>query len=155
VALAVVGGVALAAIPDGQGNIHGCYGKPNGQLRVVESASDCKNNESALQWNQAGPQGPPGAAGISGYEVIHEETAQDDSDVKRLHVECPDGKQPLGGGAHAFRQSGEDTFSPDNVAITASDEEPGGWFVNAVEVGSGPTVPEWKLQGTAICAFVA
>jgi hypothetical protein len=55
-----LGGVAFATIPDSGGTIHGCYSKSNGNLRVVESASDCRNNETALPWNQQGPPGPPG-----------------------------------------------------------------------------------------------
>jgi hypothetical protein len=55
-----LGGVAFATIPDSTGTIHGCYGKSNGNLRVVESASDCRSNETALPWNQQGPPGPPG-----------------------------------------------------------------------------------------------
>jgi hypothetical protein len=59
-ALAVaLGGVAYATIPDSNGTIHGCYQKGNGNLRVVESSSDCRSSEQALDWNQ---QGPPGEA---------------------------------------------------------------------------------------------
>jgi hypothetical protein len=64
-----IGGAAFAAIPDSSGVIHGCYGKSNGSLRVVGSASDCRNNETAIEWNQqgppgaTGPQGPPGPGG--------------------------------------------------------------------------------------------
>ena len=35
-----LGGAAFAAIPDSSGTIHGCYQKANGNLRVVESASE-------------------------------------------------------------------------------------------------------------------
>jgi hypothetical protein len=60
------GGIAVAAIPDSSGVIHGCYGKGNGQLRVVESASGCKNGETAISWNQIGPAGPRGLPGPRG-----------------------------------------------------------------------------------------
>src|SRR3954452_17965638 len=59
-------GIATGAIPGGDGRIQGCYGKSNGQLRVVDDASDCKNNEVALGWNQRGPAGPKGDAGSAG-----------------------------------------------------------------------------------------
>jgi hypothetical protein len=55
------GGVAFATIPDSSGTIHGCYKNINGNLRVVESASSCRNDETALAWNQ---QGPPGAGSV-------------------------------------------------------------------------------------------
>ena len=51
--------IALAAIPDASGVIHACY-TSKGTVRVVNSAADCKNNETALPWNQTGPQGIPG-----------------------------------------------------------------------------------------------
>ena len=55
-----LGGVAVAAIPDSKGTIHGCYQKSNGNLRVVDSPADCRNSEQTLDWNQRGPVGPPG-----------------------------------------------------------------------------------------------
>jgi hypothetical protein len=53
-------GIAQAAIPDSNGVIHACY-KSNGAIRVVNSAANCKANETALTWNQTGP----GRAGTS------------------------------------------------------------------------------------------
>lgn len=58
--IVALGGVAYATIPDSGGTIHGCFGNANGNLRVVESARDCRANESALEWNRQGPPGPPG-----------------------------------------------------------------------------------------------
>lgn len=64
-----LGGVAFAAIPDSNGTINGCFQKPNGNLRVVESAADCRANESSISWGQNsggrlvffGPVSVPGA----------------------------------------------------------------------------------------------
>jgi hypothetical protein len=53
-----IGGVAFATIPDSSGTIHGCYQKGVGSLRVVESAADCRTNETAISWNQEGRPGP-------------------------------------------------------------------------------------------------
>jgi len=58
--IVAVGGVAYAAIPDSEGVIHGCFNKQNGNLRVVESGGACRSSESAIDWNQQGPPGPPG-----------------------------------------------------------------------------------------------
>ncbi len=63
--MVALGGVAFAAIPDSNGIIHGCF-KNNGNLRVVESAADCRNNENVLGWSQQGPQGPKGDTGVTG-----------------------------------------------------------------------------------------
>ena len=67
-------GVAYAAVPDADGLIHGCIGR-DGTLRVVDpTAADrrlsaCTDRETAISWNQEGPQGvqgPPGAQGEKG-----------------------------------------------------------------------------------------
>jgi Collagen triple helix repeat (20 copies) len=74
--LAAGGGAAYAAsasIPDSAGVIHGCY-KPTGngsvsQLGVIDTAlpgGTCPKGQTALSWNQAGPQGPAGATGPAG-----------------------------------------------------------------------------------------
>ena len=51
------GGVALAVIPGpGSNQIHGCYKKTSGALRVVYPAKKqhCKKTEKKLNWNQRG-----------------------------------------------------------------------------------------------------
>src|SRR5882757_8823735 len=67
-ALAVAGAVAYAAVPDSAGAIHGCYNKLFGSLRVIDTDRNarCLPGESAITWNQTGPQGPAGAPGPSG-----------------------------------------------------------------------------------------
>jgi hypothetical protein len=66
-ALAAVGGVAYASIPDSSGVIHACYLRSGGSLRVVDaSVTGCKSTETALNWNQQGPPGPAGPAGPAG-----------------------------------------------------------------------------------------
>jgi type VI protein secretion system component Hcp len=67
-AAAVFGVVSAvqAAIPDANGVIHACV-MPNGTLRVIDSATNaCKGSETALAWNQTGPQGASGPAGPQG-----------------------------------------------------------------------------------------
>jgi hypothetical protein len=68
VILAVSVGVAYAAIPGSSGVINGCYSGGQGQLRVIdtEKGESCKNNETAISWNQKGVKGDPGAAGPPG-----------------------------------------------------------------------------------------
>jgi hypothetical protein len=74
--LAAGGGAAYAAsasIPDSAGVIHGCY-KPtsNGSvstLGVIDTAlpgGTCPKGQTALSWNQTGPQGPAGPVGPTG-----------------------------------------------------------------------------------------
>ena len=64
--VAVAGGMVVASIPAPDGTINGCYQKNNGQLRVVESASQCNPSELALTWQQEGPPGPQGPIGPQG-----------------------------------------------------------------------------------------
>ena len=74
--LAAGGGAAYAAsasIPDSSGVIHGCF-KPtsNGSLSplgVIDTALPggmCPKGQTALSWNQTGPQGPAGPVGPTG-----------------------------------------------------------------------------------------
>ena len=74
-----IGGVAFAAIPDTDGTIHGCYSNSTGSLRVVQSATGCRSNETALPWNQQGP--PGGGGGASFGEATAEVSTQSDSYV--------------------------------------------------------------------------
>ena len=70
--LVVSAGIAYAAIPDPNGVINGCYSSGQGQLRVIdmENGDQCKNNETAISWNQQGPQGIPGPIGPQGLQGI-------------------------------------------------------------------------------------
>lgn len=66
--------VALAAIPDSNGVIHGCYTTAGGSLRVVNASSECFVTETPLDWGVEGPagaagsQGPQGLPGVAGDE---------------------------------------------------------------------------------------
>ena len=61
-------GIAYAAIPDASGVINGCYVSGQGQLRVIDKdkGETCKNNETAISWNQKGPKGDKGDKGDTG-----------------------------------------------------------------------------------------
>jgi hypothetical protein len=66
--VAIAGAVtyAVADIGDG-GVINGCYKTQNGQLRVIDPATDhCLPSETAISWNQTGTPGPPGPTGPAG-----------------------------------------------------------------------------------------
>jgi hypothetical protein len=57
-----IGGVAVASIPGPDGAIQGCYDNSTGALRVIDPGAgrSCAVDETALTWNQQGPQGPKG-----------------------------------------------------------------------------------------------
>jgi hypothetical protein len=59
VSLILAGGLAYAAVNDSGTVIKACAAKQTGQLRL-DNDNGCLPNEQAVQWNQVGPQGPPG-----------------------------------------------------------------------------------------------
>ena len=74
--IALIAYVTVLAAPPA-GTIQACYNDTNGNLRLVNSASDCRNHETAISWNIAGapgvpgppgPQGPAGPAGPAGAQ---------------------------------------------------------------------------------------
>jgi hypothetical protein len=66
--VAVAGGVTYAVAEIGSGGvINGCYKLQNGQLRLIDPATDsCHPSETAISWSQTGPQGPAGPPGPAG-----------------------------------------------------------------------------------------
>jgi len=70
-ASAAIAGVALATIPNA-GVINGCFDKNNGQLRVIDAqaTAGCLKPETAISWNQIGPQGEQGIQGPVGPQGI-------------------------------------------------------------------------------------
>ena len=92
-----LGSAAFAAIPGSGGVINGCYDKQSGQLRVTDpqagTPKSCTDKETALDWNQQGPQGiqgpkgEPGAQGVPGPQGPQGDAGPSDAFVKR----APDG----------------------------------------------------------------
>jgi hypothetical protein len=78
VALAALGGVAWASIPSTNGIIYGCYNKRSGVLRVINTSvrQRCRRRESALNWEEVGPQGKRGATGPKGATGSRGQTGQ-------------------------------------------------------------------------------
>lgn len=64
-AVLAAGAIAYAVIPGPDGTIHGCY-NTLGQLRIIDSSAACGLLETAITWNQTGPQGATGATGPQG-----------------------------------------------------------------------------------------
>jgi len=67
VAIAVVILLAPASriAASGSGTLAACVNPGNGNLRLVDSAAACHANESFVEWNITGPQGPQGEPGQS------------------------------------------------------------------------------------------
>jgi hypothetical protein len=125
----VSAGIAVASIPDSSGVIHGCYltsGNPNirGALRVIdtEAGQTCSSSETAIEWNQEGPQGPTGAQGPTGYfstanlQVRSYSVPTDPSGYTSLFIDCLPGEVPISGG---FEFPGAN-FDPEVDGIVAA-----------------------------------
>lgn len=167
-ALALAGGIAYAAIPDGNGTIHACVLNSQGQVRIVDPAQgSCQANETALSWSQtgpAGPQGPPGAKGDTGaqgakggpdnVQVVHVTATATSSGFATALINCPTGTTLTSGGAGVLGLVGDDQgFGP---RITATEPfNANQWLAEAVSpfqwIGT-PKNTQWQLDGYALCA---
>jgi hypothetical protein len=65
--VAVVTYVTVLAAPP-PSTIQACYNDTNGNLRLVNGPSDCRNHENPVSWNVAGAAGPQGPAGPQGTQ---------------------------------------------------------------------------------------
>jgi hypothetical protein len=167
-ALAVAGGLAYAAIPDGNGTIHACVLNSQGQVRIVDPAqAPCKGNETALSWSQTGPTGATGATGAQGpagptgpaggldhVQVVHVTAKASSSGFATALINCPTGTTLTGGGAGVLGLVGDDQgFGP---RITESVPfNPNQWLAEAVSpfqwIGTAKNT-QWQLDGYALCA---
>jgi hypothetical protein len=74
VTASVAGLAAVAALAGGafamgaltSSEITACKNSANGQIRIVDEASQCREQEKAVTWNTEGPPGPQGPAGAQG-----------------------------------------------------------------------------------------
>ena len=159
----VVVAAVRAAIPDPSGAIHACY-RSNGNLRLVDK-SGCTGAETALTWNQTGPQGPAGAAGpagtpgpqgapgpqgqpgtgpagVAGYEIINTRETLPLNGSIEVTASCPSGKRVIAGG-----------YVAPSVLDTASSSRPEGDNGWRVEFKSNGGMGEASVY--AICAMAS
>ncbi|MBI3973998.1 MAG: hypothetical protein HY332_22190 [Chloroflexi bacterium] len=136
-----------------------------GFVRIVGPNDACRQNETALDWNVQGMQGPPGPAGpqglqgpaeapgISGYEVV---TAASAYDSKFLHVaeaRCPAGKRAIGGGAYLIDDQRYALGSSAPWPVGAPGTAPNAWRAAATRLPSA--TERSQLVAVVICATVA
>ena len=162
-------GIALATHND-PNEIHACYNN-SGHLVIANDPADCGNNETALSWNQQGPEGPvgptgpqgsqgnlgpqgnPGPAGpvgpsgFSNIEMVFATSPLASDSFVTVSVPCPSGKKVTGGGF--------DILSPGNGAIEIVTSAPYnfGWSVRA-RTSDNYQGQLWQLRATALCATV-
>jgi len=154
--------------------IHACVSNSSGEIKIVGANSNCPSNYRPLDWNiqgpagQQGPMGPigpvgpvgpigpeglpgqpgiQGPAGISGLEVVQVNSGTLNEFRIDVVVDCPAGKQVLGGG---FATVGNNQY------VTVMANAPLGnnrWVATLFQ--SDLTARLWSVQAYAICANVA
>jgi hypothetical protein len=150
VTLVVAGGVALASIPDAGEVIRGCRKISGGALRVINYPTQRCNpdTERRLDWNQTGPQGPPGpAGGLRGYEIVDSEVYLPASSGESTYgpdQNCPRGKVPINISWWATSDSGASLDAPvfmnRPVATVVADQIVGFWLIRTKSLTVGYTM---------------
>jgi hypothetical protein len=52
---------------------YACVNKASGAIHMVQEGETCHNNETLIEWNQVGPQGPQGEQGPPGEQGLQGE----------------------------------------------------------------------------------
>jgi hypothetical protein len=150
--IVLIGGAAVASVPDPSGVIHSCRKMSTGEVRVIDSATQtCPAGTTALNWSQTGPAGPPGAqgpagpSGVSGYEVVGTSVPLIEAApglwTNTADAVCPAGKTVLSGGG-GVGNNPEAWISSSQIA--AADR----WQIH------GSAKVPGTLNVSAVCAFV-
>jgi hypothetical protein len=158
VVLAVGVGVATGAIPSASGVIHACYKTASGEktLRVIdaEGGHHCKQDETALAWNQQGPkgdpgatgpqgpqgpQGPPGTSGLTTQVVTQSVSSPGTVGTRSGSVSCPSGSKVTGGGYTASYGGTQQ--------VVENRPSGNGWYVQVLATGS--------ITVYAVCAHLS
>jgi hypothetical protein len=88
--LLLVGGVAVASVPDSSGVIHGCRKNGDGTLKVIDSATQtCGNGFTALNWDQHAASGT--LFGLHG--VVRDFPLPDTGEQQVVQTLCPTGEK--------------------------------------------------------------
>ena len=132
--------------------INGCYDKRSGALRILQSGS-CTAKETAISWNEVGPQGSPGPQGDTGPQGEKGETGDKgdtgpqgpQGDTGAKGDTGPQGAQGPRGPSDAYVTSAQlvGLFTPETVASLNS--LPAGEYVLTINMrmfnsGANPQV---------------
>jgi hypothetical protein len=158
--------------------IHSCVNNTSGEIKIISANATCPSNYRALDWNIQGPagqqgpigpvgpmgpqglqgeqgpqglsgqQGIQGPAGISGLEVVQVYSGTQNNFRIDVYVECPAGKQVLGGG---FGTVGDNQY----VTVMASAPLSSTTWVVSIFQSDLTDGHLWSVQAYAICANVA
>jgi hypothetical protein len=147
-AIGAVLGPSMTVSGDNESNvISACYSNHNGEVRIVTEDGQCRPDESAIEWNQAGPTGPAGP-GLTGIELVSAASPFDSEDTKTFEAACPSNKMVLTGGA---RVASDFSFPPSAAAylnwsapvVIVDQTTPVSWVARAGE--PTPTDRAWSV----------
>jgi hypothetical protein len=124
--------------------IVGCYLNGTGQLRIVSDASECRESETPISWNQTGPAGPPGPPGPVSVSHTSAEVSLETGESASATASCPSPTIVTGGGfeAPADVQVLESVPAYDGGRLSA-------WRVTGVNNGTAQVT----LRTHALCAL--
>jgi len=120
VAAFVVGTITMATVVSAQGDtINACVkNNSNGvNLRIVDSANDCKNNETSLDWNSSGINTIIAGFGLSGGGSSSSVTLDADPTVVQQRIS---GSCLAGESIRAINQDGTVVCEVDDVGAAAT-----------------------------------
>jgi hypothetical protein len=156
--------VSLASNSVGAAHIRsGAVGSPevrNGSLRTADLAPATRRalrGQTGPQGPQGsqGPQGPKGDAGppgLSGVVIVQSSSSFESSPELTARVDCPQGKQLVGGGAGVWGRAMN--WIPRGVALVVSQAiDENTWLAKGQELV--PTDESWLVQVRAVCAAVS
>lgn len=139
----LLGAVAILTA-QGPSPIYACV-NPAGQIRIVSDPAECKSQETNLNWNDVGlqgPAGPVGPVGISGYEIITNVIPIPTNSTNQFYANCSPGKKVLGGGVNVLGNSEATIFG-------SSPNGDSSWLGEVYNINRDAT-----MQVFAICANI-
>jgi len=167
-------GIAKATDSPSDNVIRACYHSKTGALRILDAdATDsCGKHETRLDWNLQGVPGLPGAAGVSGYQIVtaeggsdqpgvvagsHPGTTLDYQGTQSATAYCPPGKKVTGGGVDVSFAPGitiNASYPQNPPGQTGASAQDGGWSGYATIDTSLQGNRRWTIKVWAFCATV-
>jgi hypothetical protein len=134
-----IGGFAVAAIPEKDGTIHGCYKTSGGNLRVVRTAK-CPSGEKSLAWNQGVSKVTVRSDEVTiTYTCSHVFSTYICTGTASRKASCSAAERATGGGYDLPAVPATDSLTVRASRPGPTSGKPTGWFVKVVGTASGPS----------------
>ena len=166
-------GIAKATDSPSDNVIRACYHSKTGALRILDAdATDsCGKHDTVSTGIFRGVPGLPGAAGVSGYQIVtaegeatsqvswlaHPGTTLDYQGTQSATAYCPPGKKVTGGGVDVSFAPGitiNASYPQNPPGQTGASAQDGGWSGYATIDSSLQGNRRWTIKVWAFCATV-